>query len=113
MKLTTQNIIKALPIEPALKQQVLEGWESMETSRKFALEQFIWDTYYALYQLRLQENLQQGMLRARENKETLDSSFYQRIQEQTEKDMEKEESVTQTQGELTQVREKLEALLQK
>ena len=79
--------------------------------RKFALEQYLWNTYYALYQLRLQENLQKGMLQAKENKESLDETFYKRIQAQTEKDMETETMETANDSEISAVRQKIQNLL--
>lgn len=111
MKLTSQNIIKILPLNQQLKQELLTGWDKLDLDQKFNLEQLIWDTYYALYQLRLQENLQLGMLRAKENKETLDQNFYKRIQVQTEKDLENEQLGDLTETELNDVRNKIQSIL--
>lgn len=111
MQLTTLNIIKMLPLEASLKQQLLDGWDKMNPDRKFAVEQFIWNTYFSLYNLRLQENMQKGMLRAQENKEQLDAGFFQRMREQTEKELSEEQQVTVTDTELNDVRSKLQQLM--
>lgn len=75
------------------------------------LEQIIWDTYYALYQLRLQENMQKAMLLAKEDKESLDKDFYKRVQEQTEKEIEQEEVQLNEDKDLTSIRQKIQSLL--
>lgn len=90
MKLTTKDIIKILPFNDALKTRLLKGFDTLNPDQKFMVEDVVWNTYLTIYKLRLQENVQAGLLRARNNKEKLDESFYDRMEEQTEKEMDSE-----------------------
>lgn len=113
MKLTTLQIIKYLPFEKTLKDELVNSWSTMDPDKKFNLEQLVWDAYDALYDLKLQENIQLALLRAQENNETLDKDFYKRVEEQTDKEMETETFETTSSVELDQVRSKLELLMNK
>ncbi|MBI2074504.1 MAG: hypothetical protein HYT83_01560 [Candidatus Levybacteria bacterium] len=87
MTITTKEIIKLLPFEDKFRLELLEKFDSLNPDQKFNMEQILWDAYFALYKLKLDENLQLAFLRAKENQEKLDKDFYKRVEEQTEKEL--------------------------
>lgn len=84
----TKDIIKILPIDESLRTSLLEEFDSLDVEPKYRLIELLWEIYDGLFGLKLEENTQLALLRAKEGQETLDKNFYKRVKEQTEKDME-------------------------
>lgn len=113
MQLTTENIIKFLPFEEAFKNELLSRLDTLPLERKAALERLLWDSYYAIYELKLQENLQIALEESRNGKGNLDKEFYKRVVEKTNKKMEQEATQLTTQVDLAQTREELKEIINK
>jgi hypothetical protein len=108
---TTQDVIKLLPFQDAFKQELLSKWDSMSPDQRYAMERLIWDLYDAIYQARLDENLQKAFERAKANQEKLDHEFYERVRKETDMQLQQEFSQTETAVELSDTREELEKIL--
>lgn len=80
----------------------------MDEDTRFIVGKIIWKGYYILYELKLQENLQKALA---EGDVKPDGSLYERIEKQTEKEMESAQYETSDSHALSDVREKLEKLL--
>ena len=104
---TTQDIIKILPFEKKFRTELLRDFDKLNPDQKFAIERLVWNFYDAIYQSRLDENMQQAFLRAENNQEKLDKDFYKRIREQTERELQQEFSQTGTNVDLSTAREAL------
>lgn len=91
MQTTTKTIVKMLPFSQEVKTTILEHFDALTPDQKFIIEDIVWNTYYALYKLKLEENLQLALLRAKNGQEKLDGDFYNRVEEQTEKEMQQEQ----------------------
>jgi len=113
MELTRERIIKMLPLGKELKDKLLNQWESLDKDTQFTVERLLWDTYYAIYQLRLQENIRLQMLDADKQKIPLGANFHDQIEIQTEKELEAEGEIESTSSEIDLVRTKLQNLLGK
>ena len=111
MEITREKIIQILPLSPEIKTKLLEEWDSLTQDLKFELEQILWDGYYALYQMRLQENIQLVLKQAKNTHIALDKSFYDKVREQTEKEMEQEEEKAVDNQELSSIRQRIQGLL--
>lgn len=109
----TKKILQALPFDKAFKNDLLAKLDSYDTVSKFQISQIIWDTYFALYELKLDENLDAAFERGEKNQETFDENFYKRARALTDKQMEEELISTNTKIDLTTTREKLEELMKK
>ncbi|NMB84311.1 hypothetical protein GYA28_03400 [Candidatus Roizmanbacteria bacterium] len=109
--MTTKDIIKNLPLEDKTKNTLLEKFDTFTPDQKFDLEQVMWDAYEAIYNLKLQENLDLALLEAKENKESLDPEFYARVKVQTEKEMAKYLLGSTTEAELKNIRQKIQSLI--
>lgn len=113
MKMTTQNIIKMLPFQKEFQIKLIEQFDQLTADQKFALEQILWDTYEAIYKLKLQENLQLALLRAKNKQEKLDKDLYARAKKQTEKQMETDFVKNATDFDVSHTRAKLESIIKK
>lgn len=111
MDITTKDIIKTLPFDQAFKTKLLHEFDSLGGDAKFAIERILWDTYFVIYHLRLQENTQLAFLRAEENEESLDSEFYQRVEEVTQKQMQEELAQNSQTVDLAQARKAMELIV--
>lgn len=113
MKLTTIDIIKILPFEDGFKKSLLAEFDQLEFNKKFDMEQVIWNTYEALYKIKLQENLDVALSQFGTGDEKLDPEFYKKIQEQTHQEMQSESVQVSTDVDLDATREKLQELIRK
>lgn len=111
MKVTTKDIIKILPIEAVLKMQLLNEFDVMDPDRKDELIEIVWDSYIAIFQLKLEENIRLALARAEKNQEDLDKDFYKRIREQTERELLSEDTEKATTVNLQHARDELQKLL--
>lgn len=113
MKLTTLEVIKILPFDDVFKQQLLEKFPLLSEDIKYEVVELIWDLYYAMYEVKFEENTDKAFLRAEKNQETLDNNFYKRVTEQTGKEMQQTNEQTSTHVNLSQTRQKLQEILNK
>lgn len=111
MKITTKDIIKILPLDENMRKTLLEEFDSMDPDRKYNLEKIMWDTYYTMYKLKLEENIQLALLKAKDNQEKLDEDFYSRVREQTEKEMQSEEVQKTQSADLDSARKAMELIV--
>jgi hypothetical protein len=111
MKITTLDIIKVLPFEEEFKNNLLEGFDALTPDQKFNIEQIVWDAYGALYQIKLDKNTREALLKVEDGQEDLDKEFHKRIKEKTEKEMQEQFSQAETNVDLTEAREALQAII--
>lgn len=108
--LTTEKIIKLLPFDPVFRDQLLKDLPDMDPDRRFQAGKIIWKAYYVLYEIKLQENIQNALFDAAGNPHIIDDDEYHQIEEDTEKQIIESGLQTATENELEDVREKLKVL---
>lgn len=111
MKITTKDIIKALPMEANIKATLLTEFNAMPLDNQIEVEQLLWQTYNALYQAKLQENIQLALLDAQEDKEKLDKEFYRRVREKTNRYMQEELANSSQDVDLAAARKAMEMIV--
>lgn len=111
MNITTKDIIKILPLEATLKASLLAEYDTLDPDRKLAIADTLWETYDTLFNLKLEENIKLALLQAKDTKETLGKDFYQRIREQTEKEMQQEQAVSVETVDLSAARSAMEKII--
>lgn len=111
MKITTLDIIKLLPFQKEFKQSLLEGFDTLDPDRKYAIEGLLWDAYDAYVELRVENNFEKALEPTSSNKDELDSDFYKKIREQTKKEIELELHIETANVDLAAVRAKIEAVI--
>ena len=112
MQLTTKTIIKSLPFEQSFKHEILEQFDTLDVNTQNEIARIAWDTFYALYELRLEENTQLAFLKAQKNQEKLDENFYKQVKEKTQKELENELAGTTQETDLTAARKAMELIAQ-
>lgn len=110
MKLTTEKIIELLPVDRAFKDDLLKKLPTMDADTRYTVGKVIWDAYYVLYQLKLQENIRNGLHEMGKSPDPLDTTFYQKMVDKTEKDLVETSYNDETSSELESIRTKLQAL---
>lgn len=111
MKLKTKDLIKILPFDEKFKTDLFNQYDYLDPDQKFAIVRLLWETYDALYELRLEENTRLAFLKVETGEEKLDKEFYNRVREQTEKEMQTE-SVQSVEGaDLAAAREAMEKII--
>lgn len=90
MQMTTKAIIQALPFEEQFKTDLLAQIDQFEGEQKYEITQVIWDTFFALYRYKFEDNLEQALEDVEKGKRDLGPNFYKEVEEQTEKEIEKE-----------------------
>src|SRR3989344_4114599 len=111
MQVTLKGVIRALPLEQALKSQLLEQFDSLDEEKKLTISRVLWATYDAMYDMKLEENTQKALQLAKGKKEPLDKEFYARVKKQTDKDMETDLVSVATQVDLAETRTELQELI--
>lgn len=111
MKLKTKDLIKILPFEEKFKTELFSEYDNLNPDQKFEIVRLLWDTYDALYELKLEENMQTALLRVENGQESLDKEFYKRIEEQTEKEMESQTTQSIESSNLTAARAAMEMIV--
>lgn len=111
MKLTTEDIIKILPIDEAMRVDLLARFASLDYEAKFEVEQIVWRSYHALYDMKLEENIQNELEKTGTSAIALDDDFYSKIRKQTEDEMAKGAYAGTTSSDLDSVRSKLKTLI--
>lgn len=90
MKVTTKSIIKILPLDKDLKTSLLDDFDTLDPDKKFIMEGLLWDSYHALYKLKLEENLQKAFIHAHEGTQELDQEMYKKVKKETNEQMDKD-----------------------
>jgi hypothetical protein len=108
---STKDIIKVLPFTEEFKKKLLERYDTLTDDQRFAIERIIWELYDAIYEARLDENMQLAHERAKHNEEKLDHDFYNRVRQQTEEQMKQEETTSKASVDLSHTREELAKIL--
>jgi len=112
MELNTKNIIKILPFDNDFKDNLLKSFDGFDPDQKFSIERIVWGLYDALYELKLQQNIQHEMQASNDTDHPLDKDFYKRVKEKTEKEMFSESVDTSISVDLSHARSQIDQIIQ-
>lgn len=111
MQLKTKDLIHIIPFSDDVRTQLLKEYDSMDPVRKDTVVELLWNTYEALYALKLDENTQLALQRAENGEEKLDSGFYDRVKEKTKQDMRELTVKDVDEGKLEEARKAMELIV--
>lgn len=111
MKITTKDLITIIPFEDDIRADLLAQYDSLSGERKYLIDKMLWDAYDALYELKLQENMQRAFIEAKEGKQKLDPEFYKRVKQKTEEEMTKVDVLKVEQTDLDAARKAMEQIV--
>lgn len=111
MVLQTKDIIKILPFDEKFKKELLESFDKLDVDRRNNIERLLWETYFTLYDIKLQENLRIALEEVARNQEKLDKDLYNRVKKLTNNEMNQvsEQDIRDMDIDIT--REKLQELI--
>lgn len=112
MKITTEGIIKVLPFEEEYRTQLLQSLTTLDLDKKANVEQVLWDTYFAFYKMKFDENMKLELVNMSQNNLPVNDEFYARVTQKTEQDMLNEFVDTSVSVDLTDARTKIDQILQ-
>jgi hypothetical protein len=81
------DIIKVIMTDESLKMEIINTYDFLTPSQKFAIDSIAWETYYKLYNVTLECNLGLQYENVKAGKEELGDDFYKRAVEKTDKQM--------------------------
>lgn len=111
MEINTKKIIELLPFDNEFRTHLLHEFEGLGVDQKSELVDILWDAYDAYFLLALQNNIQMSLEKAKKGEVQLDTLFYQRVCERTEKELSESASQNNATDSLRNVRTKLESIL--
>ncbi len=111
MKLNTKTIIQLLPLDEEMKQSLLTKWDDMDPDLRYEIENLVWEAYYELEDVKVQEQVQTDLQKVKAGELPLNQDFYAHAVEETEKDQGKEIHESADTVELASVRQRLELLM--
>jgi len=113
MKLNTKTIIQSLPLDDKLKQDILSKWDTMDRDLRYEIENLVWEAYYEFENLKVDENIQNNLQKAKQGEVPLNADFYETAIKGTEETKTVELHQSADSVELAAVRGKLEQLMQR
>lgn len=111
MNLTTKDIIKVLPFEDQFRKDLLDQFDVLTLEQKYNIERVLWDTYFALYKLKFEEKMNEALLRARENQESLDGNLAKRVEEEVIEELKQQKVEKVQETDLTAARKAMELIV--
>ncbi len=109
--MTTKDIIKFLPLDNAIKIELLEKFDSLDSSQLLSIERLVWNTYDTLYQQLLEENIQKQYAQTLNNEGKFNQDFYAEALKKTESTMNKEFFQTTEQVDLSAARKAMDLIV--
>lgn len=111
MTLTTKTIINFLPLPTDQKLELLEQYDLLPQEEKLRVSHLLWELYYDLYQLKIQENFDKLMAEADEKGEKTDGTFYKKVLQKTREETKEQLSLSENSIDLSEARKSMEMII--
>lgn len=109
--MTTEEIIKFLPIEEGDKNELLKMYEYGDADQKYRINELVWTGYFELYNDTLKDNINREMELVKEGKAEADKDLYKRALQKTEQEMKGEMAEGITETDLSAARQAMEQIM--
>lgn len=109
--MTTQDLIRFLPMDEEYRKQLLVDYEAMDNTKKFQVDVLMWGAYDKLYDAQLEQNLKISWEKAGLGEEKLDKEFYKRVKKLTEQELAIEFTQTKDTSDLDEARKAMEVII--
>ncbi|MCL4338379.1 hypothetical protein M1271_01685 [Patescibacteria group bacterium] len=110
MVVTTQQLLKFLPIDEKVRQDTLAKIGSYTPDQKLMLEKILWSAYYDYLKANIQYEFERALLDVQEGKRSMDKSLYRKIEDQVYqkfmrdlREQQESETITQLRDEFKQM----------
>lgn len=109
--MTTKDIIKIMPFEPAYKLELLTIFDTLDVDVRIEVERSLWKAYRELYKIHRDANLQLAFKRVADDQEVYDQNFYKRVQDKTKADIQRLSQDSLQQVDLDAARKAMEMII--
>jgi len=109
--MTTIDVIKLLPMDDAIKTQILNTYAYMEPEQKLSIQSLAWDYYDLVFGIKLEGNMQEQMDQTIKGNGHLGKEFYAKAVKKTQEDMKKMLSESGSQSDLLAARQAMERIV--
>lgn len=110
-EITTKTIINFLPFDPKFKLELLEEYDSLSPDQQVRLTRLVWQTFDSFYQLRINEKFYKGIRDAGKTGQKIDGSYYQKVVEETDKEIDRQLAENQQSFDLSAARKSMEQIV--
>lgn len=111
MQITTKNIIKALPFDERFKMELLNEFDFLTPDQKFTITRLMWDTFQAIFTIKLDENMQKALQDVEEEKEKLNNTLYNKVRQRTLQQLENDLEANLSNIDLAAARHAIETII--
>lgn len=108
---TTESILNQLPITPELREKLLNKLRFADDDTRFYLEREVWDIYYSLEDVRVDEKIVENLEQIKEGKADISSDFYKKTIKEVEEESKKQNFQAIDTTQIEEVRSKLQKLM--
>lgn len=102
MNITVQHLIKFLPVDKDMRQNVLATFDSLTDDQKLALRKVCWSAYFDLLKANINYEFENSMEEVRKGTRNLSKNLYQEIEQKVSEDFKqklmKEEELSNMKG---------------
>lgn len=109
--MTTQDIIKILPLEENEKQQMLNLYERGTKEQKIEIDVLAWTNYLEMYDETIDENFAEEVDQIKKGKGGPLDGLYPRVVEKAEKELNEETNKAITAADLTMARKAMKQIV--
>ena|ERR1035437_3121545 len=110
-ELTTKTIINYLPLPSATKIDLLEKYDSLPREEQLTIADHVWQLFFDLYELNIQDNFDKGVAEADAKGEKLDQTFYGKVLKRTEEEVVAQLSSSSESVDLSEARASMEKII--
>lgn len=109
--LTTTDLIKQLPLEKSVQEDLLQKFPSLDTDQKYEVSRILWELHDSLIEEKIDEKFYEELAAVIQGKAALSVEMYQKAQTKALIENKGETEKIVTKDELTGVRNKLQSLI--
>lgn len=109
--LTTKTIINYLPLPSETKLDLLEKYDTMPREEQLTVADHVWQLFFDLYKLKVQENFDKGIEETEKTGEQPDQTFYGKVLQKTEDEVMAQLSSSGDSVTLSEARKSMEKII--
>ncbi len=109
--MTTKDVIKQLPLEDALKVQILQMYDTMEPGQKLTIQRIAWRTYDLLRAGHIDESLERSLESVKKGESHLGPDFYSSVVKKADQAIMNDSQTATRAVEIAQARTAMEQII--
>ena len=111
MIINVKHLLKVLPIEEKIRDNILSNFDSMTLDQQLDIREYCWRMYFTLLKSQINYEFDKALLEVEEGKRALVTTLYSEIEKKVNKDFSEKIIQIEEHGNLKQVRKELQIML--